>query len=423
MKEDIHCVYVNLLKKELIPALGCTEPIALAYASAKAREVLGSKPKELIITCSGNVIKNVKGVIVPNSGGQKGIEAAAVLGVLAGDSSKGLNVLEDVTERDIEETKILISSGYCICKLKENVDNLYITAKAINGEEYSEVTIVNRHTLIVEIVKNGEIIFKNDIDSIKDDDSSETTVSLLSIYNFVNEVPISEIKDVIEYQIKCNWEIANEGINNPYGSQVGRTLMETYGDKVEIRARAMAAAGSDARMGGCNMPVVINSGSGNQGMTISLPIIEYARELKVSDEKLIRALALGNLAALHQKKYIGRLSAFCGVVCAAAGAGAGIAYLYDMNLKSISNIIADTVANVGGIVCDGAKASCAAKIASAVDAAILSFNMEKRNRSFIPGDGIISEDIERTIRNVGHIGKVGMKLTDAEILNIMIENK
>ncbi|MBK5253583.1 MAG: serine dehydratase subunit alpha family protein [Peptostreptococcaceae bacterium] len=420
MEENIHCRYVELLKKELIPALGCTEPIALAYAAAKATEVLGKEPEHIVITVSGNVIKNVKGVVVPNSGGQKGIAAAATLGAIAGDAKAELRVLEGITNEDIKRSKKLVSEGFCKCKLKENVDNLFITARAEEGNNYSEVTIINRHTLIVEIVKNGEILFSQELDINAKEE--ESTVSLKSIYDFINEVDVEEIREPIENQIKCNTAIAKEGLNNPYGSQVGRTILEVYGNGIEARAKAMAAAGSDARMSGCSMPVVINSGSGNQGMTLSLPIIEYAKEINVSEDKLIRALALGNLASFHQKKYIGRLSAFCGVVSAAAGAGAGIAYLYDLNLKSISNIIADTVADVGGIVCDGAKASCAAKIASAVDAAILSVNMEKRNRSFCAGDGIIGNDIEKTIRNVGQIGRIGMKSTDVEILNIMIEN-
>ncbi|MDY2937792.1 MAG: L-serine ammonia-lyase, iron-sulfur-dependent, subunit alpha [Fusicatenibacter sp.] len=413
--------YVKILKNELVPALGCTEPIAIAYAAAKAREVLGQMPESIELCCSGNIIKNVKGVKVPNSNGLKGIDVAATLGVVGGRADRELEVLEDVTQEDIEKTKELVAAGFCTCTLKEGVENLYIVARVDAGEHSAEVTIVNRHTLISRIVKDGEVLYSIAANEESPEYVDKSLLNVRDILLFADEVDLEDVREVLTRQITMNSAIAEEGLSHPYGAQVGRTLLKEYGNDVKIRARARAAAGSDARMGGCSLPVVINSGSGNQGMTVSLPVIEFAKELKVSEEKLYRALVVSNLIAIHQKKYIGSLSAYCGAVSAACGAGAAITYLYGGDYEDVSFTIVNTIANVGGIVCDGAKSSCAAKIASAVDAAIMAHFMGMNHRTFQPGEGIVQEDVEGTIKSMGYIGRVGMKDTDTEILNIMID--
>ncbi|MDD7740856.1 MAG: L-serine ammonia-lyase, iron-sulfur-dependent, subunit alpha [Lachnospiraceae bacterium] len=413
--------YVKILKNELVPALGCTEPIAIAYAAAKAREVLGQMPESIELCCSGNIIKNVKGVKVPNSNGLKGIDVAATLGVVGGRADRELEVLEDVTQEDIEKTKELVAAGFCTCTLKEGVENLYIVARVAAGEHSAEVTIVNRHTLISRIVKDGEVLYSIAANEESPEYVDKSLLNVRDILLFADEVDLEDVREVLTRQITMNSAIAEEGLSHPYGAQVGRTLLKEYGNDVKIRARARAAAGSDARMGGCSLPVVINSGSGNQGMTVSLPVIEFAKELKVSEEKLYRALVVSNLIAIHQKKYIGSLSAYCGAVSAACGAGAAITYLYGGDYEDVSFTIVNTIANVGGIVCDGAKSSCAAKIASAVDAAIMAHFMGMNHRTFQPGEGIVQEDVEGTIKSMGYIGRVGMKDTDTEILNIMID--
>lgn len=421
MEKELYNKYVKILKHELVPALGCTEPIAIAYAAAKARDILGRFPESVEMRCSGNIIKNVKGVTVPNSRGLKGIDAAAVLGVTGGDAHRELEVLESVTEADIAKTRELLVRGFCTCSLIGQVENLYIVAKVMAGDEYAEVTIINRHTLITRIVKNDQVLFAMDVAEDSPGHVDKSCLNVKDILEFANQVNIEDVKEVLERQIQLNSAIAEEGLRHEYGVQVGRTLLDVYGNDVKIRARARAAAGSDARMGGCSLPVVINSGSGNQGMTVSLPVIEYARELNVGEEMLYRALVVSNLISIHQKKYIGSLSAYCGAVSAACGSGSGITYLYGGNYEDISFTITNTIANVGGIVCDGAKPSCAAKIASAVDAAILAHHLGMAHRAFQPGEGIVKEHVEDTIKSMGYIGRVGMRETDAEILNIMIE--
>ena len=421
MDQKIYDNYLKILTHELVPALGCTEPIAIAYASAKAREVLGEMPDAIELCCSGNIIKNVKGVKVPNSNGLKGIDVAATLGVVGGRADKELEVLESITPKDIEKTKELVAKGFCTCTLKEGVENLYIVAKVIKGAHSAEVTIINRHTLITRIVKDGKVLFELAASEDSPEYVDKKLLNVKDILEFADEVKIGEVKEILDRQIQMNSAIAKEGLTHPYGAQVGQTLLKVYGNDVKVRARASAAAGSDARMGGCSMPVVINSGSGNQGMTVSLPVIEFAKELKVSQEKLYRALVVSNLIAIHQKKYIGSLSAYCGAVSAACGSGAAITYLYGGDYEDVSYTITNTIGNVGGIVCDGAKSSCAAKIASAVDAAILAHSMGMQHRGFQPGEGIVQKDVEGTIKSMGYIGRVGMKDTDTEILNIMID--
>ena len=413
--------YVMILKDELVPALGCTEPIAIAYAAAKAREVLGEMPDHMEMCCSGNIIKNVKGVTVPNSGGLRGIDVAAVLGVVGGDPTRELEVLEEVTEEDIRKTSELVAGDFCKCTLEEGVENLYIVARLFKNEHSAEVTIINRHTLITKIVKDGEIIFEHKISESAQKRADKSLLNVKDILLFADTVAMEDIEEVIGQQIEKNTAISQEGMIHPYGAQIGRTLLDVFGNDVRTRARAKAAAGSDARMGGCSMPVVINSGSGNQGMTVSLPVIEYAKEYEATREQLYRALVVANLISIHQKKYIVSLSAYCGAVSAACGAGAAITYLRGGTLEEVGLTIINTIGNVGGIVCDGAKSSCAAKIASAVDAAILAHYMAMKHVSFQPGEGIIQEDLEDTIKSMGYIGRVGMKTTDTEILNIMIE--
>lgn len=426
MNRKIYNEYVTILESELVPALGCTEPIALAYAAAKAKEVLGKMPDHITMRCSGNIIKNVKGVKVPNSGGMKGVEAAAVLGITGGDPSQALEVLEHVTDREIDEAEKLLKAGFCDCVLKDDVANLYIEAYAVcKKTEKSEALVVieDEHTNITHIEKDGQVLFhkeKKEYCQEREKTPDKSLLNLEDIITFANEVQITDVEKVLGRQIKYNTRIAEEGLRNPWGAQVGRVVLEEFGEDVKWRAVAKASAGSDARMSGCALPVIINSGSGNQGMTCSLPVIEFGKELKKSKEEIYRALCVSNLVALNQKKYIGSLSAYCGAVCAAAGAGAGITYLCGGTLEQIENTFVNTIADAGGIVCDGAKPSCAAKISTALQAAILSHKMAMRGLTFARGEGLVMDCPEDTIKAVGYVGRAGMKQTDVEILNLMI---
>ena len=422
MTQQQHDVFLQTLERELIPALGCTEPIAIAYAAAKARQVLGEMPRGIRLRCSGNIIKNVRGVAVPNAGGLRGVEAAAILGVVGGDADRELEVLQAVTPLHMELTRQLLEEHFCTCSLQENVANLYIVAEVFSEGHTASVTIINRHTLITRIEKDGRELFRQDPVTQKSDDTDWSGWSVAAIVEFAETVDISRVRALLDGQIDLNGTISNAGLRRPFGAQIGRTLLDVCEDTVWTRAKARAAAGSDARMGGCSLPVVINSGSGNQGITVSLPVMEYAAELKVPREKLYRALIISNLISIFQKHYIGSLSAFCGAVTAAAGCGAAITWLHGGTLENICDTIANTVANVGGMVCDGAKASCAAKIASAVDAAIMAHHLSMRGLHFQPGEGIIQDDPQKTIRSLGYIGRVGMRSTDAEILNLMLGN-
>lgn len=413
-----------MLRRELVPALGCTEPISIAYAAAKAREVLGAFPERMELHCSGNIIKNVRCVTVPNSGGLKGAEAAAILGAAGGAADKELEVLEFVTDADRETAARLVDTDFCRCVLKTGVDNLYVEARLFSGGESSSVTIINRHTLITHITRNGETLFGRAYTS---DAAAKFAVpkqlTVKSILDFADTLNPSDVEELFDRQIEMNAAIAEEGLNNPYGARVGATILQVYGNGVVARARAKSAAGSDARMSGCSMPVVINSGSGNQGITVSLPVVEYAAELGATRDKLYRALAVSNLVAIHQKRYIGNLSAYCGAVSAACGAGAGITYLYGGDYEAVGRTIINTIANVGGILCDGAKPSCAAKIASAVEAAIMAHHLSNERRVFLSGEGLVGKDIEETIKCIGYIGRVGMKTTDVKILKILSEKE
>ena len=421
-KEDQrYGAYVQILKEELIPAMGCTEPIALAYGAAVARDILGTVPERVTIGASGSIIKNVKSVIVPNTGHLKGIPAAAAAGIVAGDASRELEVIASVSPEQVEKIREFLDQVPIAVEHIDNGPTFDIVVTVYKGQDEAKVRIANFHTNIVRKEKNGQVLL--DIPVKEDSEEGLMDRSLLTmegIWDFANTVDVEDVRETLERQMKYNMAIAEEGMKNDYGANIGKVLKDTWGDDIRTRAKAMAAAGSDARMNGCELPVIINSGSGNQGITASVPVIVYGRELGVSEEKLLRALVLSNLTAIHQKTGIGRLSAYCGAVNAGAGAGAGIAYLCGGGYKEVIHTVVNALAVVSGIVCDGAKASCAAKIASAVDAGILGYNMYIRGQQFLGGDGIVTKGVERTIENVGRLGKEGMRETNEEIIKIMI---
>ena len=421
-KEDVkYSAYCQILKEELVPAMGCTEPIALAYGAAKAREVLGCMPDKVVIGASGSIIKNVKSVIVPNTDHLKGIPAAATAGIVAGNAEKELEVIAEVSKEDTVRMREFLETVPITVEHVDSGITFEIIVTVYKGDSYAKVRIANYHTNIVLIEKDGEVLHSAPV--VGEDESGLTDRTLLNIediLDFANTVDIEDVREVLTRQIEYNTAISQEGLRGDYGANIGSVLLETYGDSVLVRAKAAAAAGSDARMNGCELPVIINSGSGNQGMTTSLPVIEYAKELGASEEQLLRALTLSNLVTIHQKTYIGRLSAFCGAVSAGAGAGAGIAYLLDGSYDVIIHTIVNALGNVSGIVCDGAKASCAAKIASAVEAGILGYHMYKNGQQFYRDDGIVGPGVEATIQNVGRLGKLGMKQTNEEIIKIMV---
>ncbi len=414
--------YVKILEEELKPAMGCTEPIALAYAAAVARKILGEVPEKVHIGASGSIIKNVKSVIVPNTNRLKGIPAAAAAGIIGGDPDKELEVIANVSEEQIKGMRTFLENAEIVVEHVDNGLTFDIIVTLYKGESYSKVRIVNYHTNIVLIEKNGEILKEVEVQGESEEGLTDRSLlKMKDIWDFINSVDIADIKEVLDRQIQFNMAIAEEGLCGDYGANIGKVLIEMNGTDVRTRARAMAAAGSDARMNGCELPVIINSGSGNQGMTASIPVIVYAKELGVSEDKMYRALALSDLTTIHQKTPIGRLSAFCGAVSAGAGAGAGIAYLNGGDFEAVVHTVINAVAIVSGMVCDGAKASCAAKIAEAVDAGIIGYNMHIRGQNFEDGDGIVKSGIEDTILSVGRLAKEGMKETNDEILSIMIE--
>lgn len=413
--------YIQILKEELIPAMGCTEPIALAYAAAKAREVLGTIPQRIDLEVSGSIIKNVKSVIVPNTSRLKGIPAAVAAGVIAGKAEKELEVISSVTEEELRRMKEYIDTLDIDIRHIEygHVFDIILTAR--DGANYAKVRITDFHTNIVLIERNGETLLKKTLDASTDESHTDRSVlSMEGIWDFAETVDVADVQELIDRQIRYNSAIADEGLLGDYGANIGSILLKTYGHDVRNRAKARAAAGSDARMNGCELPVIINSGSGNQGITVSVPVIEYAKELQTGHEKLLRALVLANLTAIHEKTGIGTLSAYCGAVSAGAAAGAGIAYLGSGTYSAVIHTVVNALAIVSGIVCDGAKASCAAKIASSVDAGILGYHMFLNNQEFKCGDGIVMRGIEPTITGIGRIGKDGMKETNEEIIRLMI---
>lgn len=422
--DERYGAYIQILEEELVPAMGCTEPIALAYAAAKAREVLGVIPDKVLIEASGSIIKNVKSVIVPNTDHLKGIPAAAAAGIVAGKAEKELEVIASVTPEECKRMKEFLEQVPIEVRHVDNGLTFEIVVTVFYEESYAKVRIANYHTNIVLIEKNGEKLFEVIVEGENEEGLTDRSLlDMKNIWEFVNTVDIADIYDVLHRQIEYNTRISEEGLKGDYGANIGSVLLDMEGSNIRTRAKAKAAAGSDARMNGCELPVIINSGSGNQGMTCSLPVIEYAKELKVSEDKLYRALALSNLVAIHQKTGIGRLSAYCGAVCAGAAAGTGIAYLCGGGYEEITHTVVNALAITSGIVCDGAKASCAAKIAAAVDAGILGYNMYIRGQQFLAGDGIVTKGADETIRNVGRLGKDGMKETNDEIIDIMVGNK
>ncbi len=415
--------YVQILKEELIPAMGCTEPIALAYAAAKAREALGCLPEEVILQVSGSIIKNVKSVIVPNTGHLKGMAAAAAAGIVAGAPEKELEVIADVSRNEQKEIRSFLDTVRIDVEHIEWGHVFDITVTERYKDSYAKVRIADFHTNIVLIEKDGKVLLEKPLQEKTDSEETRADRSLLNmadIWDFANTVEIRDVQELLDRQIRYNSAIAEEGLLGDYGANIGSVLLSTYGNDITVRAKAKAAAGSDARMNGCELPVIINSGSGNQGITCSVPLIEYAKELNSGKEKLYRALVLSNLVAIHEKTGIGTLSAYCGAVSAGAGAGAGIVYLCGDGYEAVIHTVVNALAIVSGIVCDGAKASCAAKIASSVDAAILGYNMYKRGQEFKGGDGIVMNDIESTIRCIGCLGKDGMQGTNEEIIRLMM---
>lgn len=414
--------YVKTLEVELMAAMGCTEPIAISFAAAKAREVLGKMPERVVVEASGNLIKNVKSVIVPNTDGMKGIEAAAAVGVVAGKAEKKLEVISEVSAEQKAETKKFLEEKDITVKVAQSNIVFDLIVSVYAGEESAVVRIVDEHTNIVMIEKNGERLVDIPVADPVAEENKGDAMSVEEILDFAKTCDIDDVRDVIKRQMDYNAAIADEGLQNSWGANVGRVIMDSNNSEdVRIRAKARAAAGSDARMSGCEMPVVINSGSGNQGITIAVPIMEYAKELNSTEEELYRALILANLLGLHQKAGIGRLSAYCGAVSAGCAAGAGIAYLMHESDWVIKHTIANCLAITSGIICDGAKPSCAAKIAASIDAALLALEMAKREQQFKGGEGIVKKGIENTINSVAQLGKEGMRETDKEILKIMVE--
>ena len=423
-KSDIYYkTYLEILKEELIPAMGCTEPIALAYAAAKAREVLGALPERVFLQVSGSIIKNVKSVIVPNTNQLKGMPAAAAAGIIAGDPDKKLEVISQVKEEEVSEMRNFLETVQIDIEHIDYGHVFDIIVTEYCADSYVKVRICDFHTNIVLIEKDGNVILKKETENVKCDEKGTADRGLLSmerIWDFANTVEIKDVKELLDRQIQYNSAIAEEGLLGDYGANIGSVLLQTYGNDIKVRAKAKAAAGSDARMNGCELPVIINSGSGNQGITCSVPLIEYAKELNSGKEALYRALVLSNLIAIHEKTGIGTLSAYCGAVSAGAGAGAGIAYLCGGGYQDVIHTVVNALAIVSGIVCDGAKASCAAKIASSVDAAILGYHMYKNHQEFKGGDGIVMNDIEATIKGIGKLGKDGMRETNNEIIKMMV---
>ncbi len=414
-------IFSRILKDELICALGCTEPIAVALAAARAKQILGSNPVKIDAYCSGNIVKNVMGVQVPNSGGMKGIESAVALGISGGVPEKGLEVLSDLTARDIEMAKGMIADKVIEVHLKEGVPSLDVEIHLEDAEgNHVIVQILNKHNNIVRITRNGEEFLEAQVMGKESDRELYGHLNMTAILDYADAVDLDEIRVELENQITLNRAISAAGLDEDYGSSIGKILLMSN-DDIRTRARAKAAAGSDARMSGCALPVVINAGSGNQGITCSIPVLEYAEEMGADREKTMRALIVSNLIALHIKQYIGRLSAYCGVTSAGAAAGAGISYLHDPeNREMLYETVGNALMIDSGMVCDGAKPSCAAKIASAVDAGITGFEMALNGRSFQAGDGLMKGDIEETIQSIGRLGAQGMKATDTEVLNIML---
>lgn len=414
--------YLKILQEELVPATGCTEPIAIAYGAAKARELLGVLPESVLVEASGNIIKNVKSVVVPNTNSLKGIEAAAAAGIVAGQSDKILEVISEVTPAQRAEIRVYLADHPIVVKPAEGdkVFDILITLRA--GNNHVKLRISDYHTHIVYIEKNGEVLFQSGevlSDSARDMLTDRSCLSVEGVLDFASTCNLEDVRALIERQIDYNYAIAEEGMRHSWGANIGSVLKDHYGVGIYSRARYMAAAGSDARMSGCEMPVIIVSGSGNQGITASVPVVEYAKELNVSRDQMVRAVLLSDLLTIHLKTGIGRLSAYCGAVSAGCSAGAAIAYLHGGGFREIAHTLVNSLAIVSGMICDGAKASCAAKISAAVDAGLVGYSMFRSGQQFRGGDGIVTKGVEETIRNIGRLGRLGMRETDREIIRIM----
>ena len=420
--DKLYARYVQILKEELLPAMGCTEPIAVAFAAAKAREILGTLPERTVVEASGNLIKNVKSVTVPNTDGMKGIEAAVAAGMIAGRAEKRLEVISKVSASEKRAIAAYVKEKEIKVRIAQSDLVFDLAVTVFSGSDTAKIRIVDEHTNIVLIEKNDEKIFEKRLaGEYMEEETKKDILTVDRILDFAKTCDLEDVKSVLKRQIQYNSAIAEEGLKKPWGANIGRLIWE-YNDHTDVRVRAKAkAAGSDARMSGCEMPAVINAGSGNQGITVTLPVLEYAKELKSTKEELYRALILANLLGLHQKAGIGRLSAYCGAVSAGCAAGAGIAFLMHENDTVIKHVIVNCLAITSGIICDGAKPSCAAKIASSVDAALLALAMAQHKQQFRAGEGIVKKGVENTICSVGRLGKNGMRETDKEILRIMTE--
>lgn len=421
MEKNIYDAYVDILKEELIPAMGCTEPIAVAYAGALARKALGALPERVSLCVSGNIVKNVKSVIVPHTGGRKGLKVAVAVGICCGDADQELEVISGVTEQQLKELDQYLEQVEV--KITESTANcpFDIQVTAYHGDDCAYARIIGHHTNVVSVKKNDNVLvdvpFQDDVVQAPE---NRKLLDVAHIVQFADEVEIPDVQEVLQRQIDYNMAIAQAGMDGSYGATIGKILLKSYGNCIQNRAKAWAAAGSDARMCGCELPVVINSGSGNQGMTASIPVIIYAREMGMTQEALYRALVVSNLVTIHLKTGIGSLSAYCGATSAGCGAGAGICYLYGGRFDQISHTIVNALAINSGMICDGAKASCAAKIASAVEAGLLGMQMNMHDSQFFGGDGIVIKGVENTIRAVSQIAREGMRGTDQEIIHLMI---
>ena len=421
ISKEKYTTYVNLLKEELVPAMGCTEPISIAYAVAKAKNVLGENPVSAILQVSANIVKNAKSVTVPNTGGLKGIKAAFCAG-LVGDANAELQTLSKVSKKDIAKIKEYVATFPLQITVPDRCDIFDITV-SLKGENHTaKLRIMRSHTNVVYIEKDGKTVYEN-IPPISLKSKEKTLLCVKDITQFANEVDLKDVKEILDRQIEYNMAIAEEGLKGDYGASIGKVILRSYQPDIKTTAKAYAAAGSDARMNGCDLPVIINSGSGNQGMATSIPVIVYARGLSLPQEKLYRALVVSNLITLHLKAGIGTLSAYCGAVSAGAGAGCGVCYLLGGNYEDISHTLINALAIDSGIICDGAKASCAAKVAMAVESGLLGLQMHYNGKKFFAGDGIIKEGVEATIESVSQIASAGMSETDKEIIKIMLDGE
>ena len=421
MRADMTESFLQILTEEMIPAMGCTEPIALAFASARAREVLGGFPERMLARCSGNMIKNVRCVTIPNSGGLTGIETACSLGAFGGDASRVMEVLEAVTPETRAAAVSFMEQGGCTVDYLDSEIPLHFIIEVERGNDRVSVEVRHAHTNIVRIEKNGETVYQNQAAIAQSEGADRSMLSVDNIKEFADTIEISRVKALMDQAIRYNMDIAYEGMSGDYGLGIGRVLRDTYPDSCITRMKAYAAAASEARMAGCDMPVIINSGSGNQGLASTVPVIVYAREKALPQETLYRSLVFSCLLTTYQKEFIGKLSAFCGAVSASCAAGAAITYMVGGTLQQIKDTIANTLADIPGIICDGAKISCAAKIASALDAAMFSHALAMRGKTYAAFTGILKEDAGETISCVGYIGKVGMAQTDKEIVRVMLE--